>query len=104
MRSRSLATIGSLAFLGGALLVETSVAQNNKNKNQQPRETVSKGLSERQKRRNEEKLRKELETPYKKWLNEEVTYIITDEERKAFGRLQTDEERQQFIEIGRAHV
>jgi len=93
-----LATIGSLAFLGSALLVETSVAQNNKNKNQQPRETVSKGLSERQKKRNEEKLRKELETPYKKWLNEEVTYIITDEERKAFGRLQTDEERQQFIE------
>ena len=55
MRSRSLATIGSLAFLGSALLVETSVAQNNKNKNQQPRETVSKGLSERQKKRNEEK-------------------------------------------------
>src|SRR5262250_1289979 len=49
-------------------------------------------------RRKEEKLRKELETPYRKWLNEDVAYIITDEERTAFKRLQTDEEREQFIE------
>jgi GWxTD domain-containing protein len=39
-----------------------------------------------------------LETPYRKWLNEDVAYIITDEERAAFKRLQTDEEREQFIE------
>src|ERR1700761_8666959 len=62
------------------------------------RETVAKPLSERQKKKNEEKLRKELETPYRKWLNEDVAYIITDEERSAFKRLQTDEEREQFIE------
>src|SRR6201981_2697186 len=55
-------------------------------------------MTEKQKRQQEAKLRKELETPYKKWLNEEVTYIITDEERKAFKRLQTDDERQKFIE------
>jgi GWxTD domain-containing protein len=36
--------------------------------------------------------------PYMKWLNEEVVWIITDNERAAFNRLQTDEERQQFIE------
>ena len=62
------------------------------------RETVAKPLSEREKRRREEKLRRELETPYRKWLNEDVTYIITDEERAAFKRLGTDEERQEFIE------
>ncbi|MGA3099720.1 MAG: GWxTD domain-containing protein [Bryobacteraceae bacterium] len=62
------------------------------------RETVARPLSERQKKKNEEKLKKELETPYRKWLNEDVTYIITDDERKAFARLQTDEEREQFIE------
>jgi len=62
------------------------------------RETVAKPMTERQKKAAENRLKKELETPYKKWLNEEVTYIITDEERKAFSRLQTDEERQQFIE------
>ena len=63
-----------------------------------PRETVAKPLSDKEKKKKEEKLRKELETPYRKWLNEDVGYIITDEERAAFKRLQTDEEREQFIE------
>src|SRR5215467_10688820 len=62
------------------------------------RETVAKPLTEKQRRKREEKLRKELETPYRKWLNEDVAYIITDEERATFKRLQTDEEREQFIE------
>src|SRR5262252_1926363 len=62
------------------------------------RETVAKPMSEKERRRKEERLRKELETPYRKWLNEDVAYIITDEERTAFKRLQTDEEREQFIE------
>ncbi|MGD0841128.1 MAG: GWxTD domain-containing protein [Candidatus Acidiferrales bacterium] len=44
------------------------------------------------------KLEKELPTPYKQWLNEDVVYIITGEERSAFLRLQTNEEREQFIE------
>jgi GWxTD domain-containing protein len=62
------------------------------------RETVAKPMSERERRRREDKLRKELEGPYRKWLNEDVTYIITDEERQAWKRLSTDEEREQFIE------
>jgi GWxTD domain-containing protein len=36
-------------------------------------------------------------TPYTKWLNEDVAYIITDEERDTFLHLGTDEERDQFI-------
>ncbi|MGD1156471.1 MAG: GWxTD domain-containing protein [Terriglobia bacterium] len=39
-----------------------------------------------------------MESPYKKWLSEEVPYIITDEERAAFKKFTTDEEREQFIE------
>ena len=35
---------------------------------------------------------------YAKWLDEEVTYIITDEEKKAFLRLSNDKERDQFVE------
>ncbi len=62
------------------------------------KETVSKPLSEKERRKKEKRLQKELETPYKKWLSEDVGYIITDEERQAFKRLQTDEERQNFIE------
>jgi GWxTD domain-containing protein len=40
----------------------------------------------------------ELKESYKKWLNNDVDYIITDEERKAFKALATDEERENFIE------
>jgi len=40
----------------------------------------------------------EPETPYVKWLKEDAAYIITDQERAAFQRLQTDEEREHFIE------
>ena len=44
------------------------------------------------------KLLKELDTPFRRWLEEDVVYIITPEERKAFLRLSTNEEREQFIE------
>src|SRR5271170_7213850 len=62
------------------------------------RETVAKPLTPKQIKKKEAALKKELETPWKKWLNEDVTYIITDEERKAFKQLNTDEEREQFVE------
>jgi GWxTD domain-containing protein len=47
---------------------------------------------------NEKKKREEMKSVYKKWLDEDVQYIITDEERRAFKTLKTDEERDQFIE------
>jgi GWxTD domain-containing protein len=37
-------------------------------------------------------------TPYTKWVSEDVAYIIRDDERAAFGRLQSDAEREHFIE------
>ncbi|MFN2514910.1 MAG: GWxTD domain-containing protein [Pyrinomonadaceae bacterium] len=40
----------------------------------------------------------ELKKAYKEWLEKDVTYVITDEERKAFKKLQTDDEREKFIE------
>jgi len=55
-------------------------------------------LSERQRKRNDEKVSSGLETPYRKWMNEDVAYIITDEERSAFKNLQADAEREHFIE------
>jgi GWxTD domain-containing protein len=59
----------------------------------QQNETLSKAEKRRQK-----EIQKEMESPYKKWLNEEVPYIITAEERAAFKKLGTDDEREQFIE------
>ncbi len=84
----------SASFLA---LPETQAAQK-KNSDQGSRETIAKPLSERERKKREAKLRKELETPFRRWLNEDVTYIITDEERASWKRLQTDEEREQFIE------
>jgi GWxTD domain-containing protein len=40
----------------------------------------------------------ELKKAYKDWLDKDVAYIITDEERKAFRKLATDDEREHFIE------
>src|SRR5216110_3534412 len=41
---------------------------------------------------------KELDNAYRQWLTEDVTYIITPEERNAFLQLDTNEESEQFIE------
>ena len=82
--------------LGGIFSVPSNAAE--KGAPAPPSETVSKPLTQRQQKKKEEKLRKELEAPYHKWLNEDVAYIISDEERAAFKRLSNDEEREQFIE------
>jgi GWxTD domain-containing protein len=46
----------------------------------------------------ERNVKKEKSSMFKKWIEEDVAYIITDEERKAWKKLQTDDEREQFIE------
>src|SRR5436309_11683454 len=79
-------------------LLATPQKGDNSKKASEQRETVAKPLSAKEIKKREEKLRKELLTPYRKWLNEDVTYIITDEERGVFKRLQTDDERESFIE------
>jgi GWxTD domain-containing protein len=43
-------------------------------------------------------VRQELKGAYKTWLDQDVAYIISDEERKAFRNLSNDEERDAFIE------
>src|SRR5271165_1764509 len=54
-------------------------------------------LSKEQKQKLKKTL-KELDNSYKTWLNEDVVYIISPAERTAFLRLETNEEREQFIE------
>src|SRR5215475_4474646 len=96
-RRRSISGISLVSLLSAGIFAAPQ-KQDKKNAPATPRETVAKPMTEKERRRKEEKLRKELETPYRKWLNEDVAYIISDEERTAFKRLQTDEEREQFIE------
>ena len=47
---------------------------------------------------NARKVTTEANKVYKKWLDNDVAYIITDQEKKAFKALTTDEERENFIE------
>ncbi len=55
-------------------------------------------LSDKEKKANEKRFKQEVSGSYKKWLDEDVRWIITDEERAAFKQLSNDEERDQFIE------
>ena len=55
-------------------------------------------LTDKEKRAQQKALRGELHGVYKKWLDEDVRWIITDQEMKAFKSLSNDEERDSFIE------
>jgi GWxTD domain-containing protein len=84
----------SFAFtlLALAVFAVSGLAQggkDNKDKKDQPSEDISNKV------RN---VKPELKDAYKKWLNNDVPYLITGAEKKAFMALQTDEERENFIE------
>jgi GWxTD domain-containing protein len=55
-------------------------------------------LSQKEKKKNSKSLRAELSHRDKIWLDQDVAWIITDEERSAFKQLSNDEERENFIE------
>jgi GWxTD domain-containing protein len=55
-------------------------------------------LSDKEKIAQQKALRQELKGVYKKWVDEDVRWIITDQEMQAFKSLSNDEERDQFIE------
>jgi len=61
-------------------------------------QTQAPPISEREKKKQDSRLRKELTAPYSRWLDQDVAWIITPDERGAFLKLQTDDEREQFIE------
>ena len=94
----ALSGVLAMGLAGAYLLAAPQSDKDDQKAAASSRDTVAKPMTAKQKKKQEEKLRKELETPYKKWLNEDVAYIITDEERKAFKRLSTDDERENFIE------
>jgi GWxTD domain-containing protein len=93
-RFPALTAIVALALSTGTSQAQEKGASSSSSAN----DTISKPLSKRQINKKRKALEKELAGPWKKWMNEDVAYIITDEERQAFKRLATDEERQQFVE------
>src|ERR1035438_2891584 len=55
-------------------------------------------LSDRERVQQQKDLKQELRGDYKKWLDEDVRWIITPSEEEAFKHLSNDEERDAFIE------
>ena len=55
-------------------------------------------VTDKEKIAQQKALRQELKGEYKKWVSEDVAWIITDQELQAFKSLGNDEERDQFIE------
>ena len=67
-------------------------------KTSQETDPLKRPLTEKQRKQYSKSLKIELSKTYKKWLDEDVRWLITDEEQKAFKLLSNDEERDQFIE------
>jgi len=88
----------------GALVLSpvTSVRAQDQSQQDQPAQQDDQGQKSskksKEKQKSDNQLKKELESPYRKWLDEDVVYIISPEERHSFLHLATNEEREQFIE------
>lgn len=83
-------------ILAGGLACVPSVFAQDSTKDQTDQKSAKQAA--KQKAKSDKDLFKELDSQYKKWLNEDVVYIISPEERSAFVHLTTNEEREQFIE------
>ncbi len=98
MNATRLSILGiSLSILLGLSLARPQ-DDTSKKKSSSQGETIARPMTEKERKAKQKKQRDELATPYKKWLNEDVAYIISDEERAAFKKLNNDEERETFIE------
>src|SRR5579885_1659742 len=98
LRSPFLIGLSAAALALTGLAAQKSTSDSSSSSSSSSNETVAKPLTKKQKKKKEKALEQELSGPWKKWLNEDVVYIITDEEKQAFKRLKTDEEREQFVE------
>ncbi len=72
-------------------------AQQNSQQDQE-QDPLKRQLPDKERFRQQKELRQELKGPYKKWVDEDVHWIITDQELRAFKSLSNDEERDAFIE------
>jgi GWxTD domain-containing protein len=75
----------------------SSNAQAQPTQNQEP-DPLNRPRSDQEQFKAQRRLRQEMGTAYRTWLDQDAAYIITDEERKAFKSLSNDEERESFIE------
>jgi GWxTD domain-containing protein len=85
--------------LASAIGVSPVLAQDPKDDaSKQQEDPLKRPITEKQRKENAKSFKNEVSGVYKTWLNQDVIWIISDEERAAFKRLSNDEERDQFIE------
>jgi GWxTD domain-containing protein len=89
---------GAAQQAGSSSSVPQSNSGSAQDQGSQPTDPLKRPVNEKQKKENAKALKQELSKTYKKWLDEDVRWIITEEEQKAFKLLSNDEERDQFIE------
>ncbi len=99
-RSLGVLMIGALLGLGGTALAQEKDKNDADAQAGQDGQTdpLKRPLSQKQKKQNAKSLGQELSHRDKIWLDQDVGWIITDEERAAFKQLSNDEERENFIE------
>ncbi|MGH9603789.1 MAG: GWxTD domain-containing protein, partial [Terriglobales bacterium] len=95
MLSKHLRSLLVLVTLGLLVLSGATAPQNTGSQEEDP---LKRQKTEKQKKEQEKKLKKELGQNYRKWLDEDVRWIILDEEMQAFKQFSNDEERENFIE------
>jgi len=83
---------------GGGSQAQSTDQPSTKDKSSPDFDKRNKPVSEKTKKEQQKAFHQEISKVYKKWLDEDVRYIITDEERSAFKQLSNDEERDNFIE------
>src|SRR5580658_4644475 len=84
---------------GGILTVRAQAQQDTTSPSaQDQQDPLKRQLSDKERLKQQKELHQELSETYKKWLDEDVRWIITDQEKKAFLSLSNDEERDAFIE------
>ncbi|HTR47799.1 MAG TPA: GWxTD domain-containing protein [Verrucomicrobiae bacterium] len=89
----------ALSFLcSSASYAGAAPQQGTQDQSEQPVQSTVTKKNGKLKQKSDKDLFNELDSQYKKWLNEDVPYIITSEERRSFLHLSTNEEREQFIE------
>ncbi|MBZ5664983.1 MAG: GWxTD domain-containing protein [Acidobacteriia bacterium] len=97
-RNQCSVSVLALVMALGSPVATLAQDKNTKGSDVTQTDPLKRPVSEKQRKANAKALRQELGRTYRKWLDEDVRWIITDEEQKAFMMLSNDEERDQFIE------
>src|SRR5580658_7616370 len=86
-----------LSFLSSKLPAQQSATSTPQAQGQDA-DPLKRQRSDKEQFKAQKALKGELHGAFKTWLEQDVSYIISDEERKAFKNLSNDEEREAFIE------